>query len=239
MTARKITRHDMKHDEFVSFVGRITIWAEENLMTLVWGAAGILVTFGVGYAAWSWRDHTQIEGETALAQVELAFAATVGETAAAPGTESFATADEKYQTVLERADAVVEDHGSTKAAEVARYYRGLAYFEMGELEQARVHLEEFVDRNSNHFLAPLCRRKIAAAFELEGNLAEACARYRDLVVVETLAFPAGLALMDLGRCLTAQSDRVGAAEAFQHLLDDHPESPYAAEARQQLLDVRP
>jgi len=141
MTARKITRHDMKHDEFVSFVGRITIWAEENLMTLVWGAAGILVTFGVGYAAWSWRDHTQIEGETALAQVELAFAATVGETAAAPGTESFATADEKYQTVLERADAVVEDHGSTKAAEVARYYRGLAYFEMGELEQARVHLE--------------------------------------------------------------------------------------------------
>ena len=68
MTARKITRHDMKHDEFVSFVGRISIWAEENLMTLVWGAVGILVTFGVGYAAWSWREHTQIEGETALAR---------------------------------------------------------------------------------------------------------------------------------------------------------------------------
>jgi len=86
---------------------------------------------------------------------------------------------------------------------------------------------------------PLCRRKIAETYELEGNLAEACARYRDLVVVETLSFPAGLALMDLGRCLKAQGDRPGAAEAFQHLLDDHPESPYAAEARQQLLEIQP
>ena len=87
-------------------------------------------------------------------------------------------------------------------------------------------------------LAPLCRRTIAETYELEGTLAEACARFRDLIVVETLEFPAGIALMDLGRCLTAQGDRVGAAEAYKHLLDDHPESPYAPEARQKLLEVQ-
>ena len=60
--ARKVTRHDMKHDEFASSVGRIILWAEENMMTVVWAVMGVLVTVALGYGVWAWREHRQIQG---------------------------------------------------------------------------------------------------------------------------------------------------------------------------------
>ena len=236
--ARKVTRHDMKHDEFVSTVGRITIWAEENLMTLVWAAMGLLVTVALGYGVWAWREHRQIQGETALSAVEQAFTADVGEVAVG-GAETFPSEREKYQAVVERADEVIREHGSTAAGERARYYRGLALFESGQLVEAREALEAFVARDPDHFLAPLARRKIAETYEQEGDLEAACERYRDLTTVSAPEFPTELAYLDLGRCLFARGERDGAAEAYRSLLDEFPDSAYAGEARNKLLDIEP
>ncbi len=81
MSKRKVTRHEIKHDEFVSAVGRIAIWAEENLMLLVWSAGGLLVAVGIVYGIWSWREGRLLQGEAAFLEVRTAYEGTVGSAA--------------------------------------------------------------------------------------------------------------------------------------------------------------
>lgn len=235
MGTRKITRHEMKQDEFVSTVGRLTLWAEDHLAQIGWAAGGLVAAAALVLGVWSWRTSRALAGEAALAGVVEAYAASVGEAGGA--SESFPSRDAKFRAVLERADAVLRAQGSSPVAERARYYRGLALFELGQMADARQALQDFADRNRGSFLAPHARRKLAAIDEREGNLAQACDTYRQLTEVQVAEFPPELALIDLGQCLTASGAPDGAAEAFRKVIDQYPDSTYAADAQQRLLEL--
>ena len=234
----RITRHDMKQDEFVSTVGRITRWAEENVKLIAVWVGGVLATVVLVFGFWAWRENRFMAGEAALSGAVEAYAANVGAEGTSTTLETFPTRDEKYRAVLERADEVIRDHGSTPSGERARYYRGLALFETGDRVGARAALEEFVDRNARSFLAPHARRKIAIIDESEGNLQQACDSYRELTDVDVLEFPTEMALIDLGRCLRESGSTAEAIEAYQRIVDDYPGSTYASDAQQRLQELQ-
>ena len=233
MSTRKVTRQEMKHDEFVSAVGRITLWLEDHAQILLWALAGVLAAGGTGYGAWAYLDYRAIQSESSLSAVVEAYGAPVDLPADRAGAVavSFATDEEKYRAVIDRADETLRDYGSTRAGRVALYYRGLAFLELGEVETAGEVLGEFRRRNPRHFLAPMAGRKLAEIEESSGNLDAACALYRELTDVDIAEFPREVAYLDLGRCLEEQGDRSGAVGAYQTVLDDFPESIYAADAR--------
>ncbi|MGD8375788.1 MAG: tetratricopeptide repeat protein [Acidobacteriota bacterium] len=235
MTKHRITRQEIKHDEFVSTVGRMTRWAEDNARTLLLGVAAALVLFLGIYGFLQWQRSRNLRAEAALAEVTAAYHGTVA--GAQPGAESFASDAERYQAVVERADEVIAAYGSTSAADRARYYRGLALFDAGRLDEAAVALDEFLATSPDHFLAPFARWKKAQLLERRGDLAGACEGYRGLLDIQDPEFPNELAYLDLGRCLGDLGQEAEAADTYRRMLDAYPDSLYAADARQRLAEL--
>ena len=235
MSTRKITRKEMKQDEFVSTVGRITLWVEEHLSTLLWGAAAVVVVIGLGYGFVSWLNSRAIEAHGALSVVVETYSAPVGSAVPQdPRQATFATEEDKFRTVLLLADGVIQNHGSSDAGQLARLYRGLAAFELEENEAARGDFDKFLAGNASHFLAPLARRKLAEMDERAGNLDQACDAYRQLTQQATAVLPEELSLMDLARCLAAKGEREESGATYQRILDDVPAAVYVTEARNAL-----
>jgi tetratricopeptide (TPR) repeat protein len=235
MGTRKITRKEMKQDEFVSTVGRITMWVEEHLIALLWGAAAVLAVVALGYAVISWRTNRAMEAHGALSVVVETYGSPVGSAVPEnPGQATFTTEEDKFRTVMALADGVIQNHGSTDAGQIARLYRGLAAFELDENEEARADLEAFLAANPSHFLAPQVRRKLAEMDELAGNLDQACEAFRQLSQQASPVLPEELSLLDLARCLAANGEREESTATYQRILDDFPGSVYVSEARTSL-----
>lgn len=235
MSTRKLTRKEMKQDEFVSTVGRITLWVEEHLSTLLWGAAAVVVVVALGYGFVSWRTSRAMEAHGALSVVVETYSAPVGSVVPEnPGQATFATAEDKFRTVLLLADGVIQKHGSSDAGQLARLYHGLAAFELEENETARDDFETFLAGNASHFLAPQARRKLAEMDERAGNLDQACDAYRQLTRQASAVLPEELSLLDLARCLAAKGEREESGATYQRILDDFPGSVYVTEARNSL-----
>ena len=235
MGTRRLTRKEMKQDEFVSTVGKLTQWLEEKLHYVLWGAAGLVVLILAGFGLWSWQSAQEMRGQAALAALVETYGADAGSDAAGlPGAPTFATDQDKYRAVLVQAEQVMEEHGSTEAGEVGRFYRGLAHFELGSSDDARADFEEFQRRNPGHFLAPQARRKLAEVEERDGNLEAACNHYQALTESPARALPEEQSLIDLGRCLARKGDRTASSATYQRILDEFPDSIYATEARDSL-----
>ncbi len=235
MGTRRLTRKEMKQDEFVSSIGKLTLWLEANLAKVLMGAAGLVIVIIAGFGFWSWQAAKEMKGQAALASLVETFGADAGnESAGLPGAPTFATAQEKFQAVLVQAERVMEEHGSTNAGEIGRFYRGLAYFELGNSDLARTDFEEFQRRNSRHFLAPQAQRKLAELEEYAGNLDAACEHYQALTLSPARALPKEQSLIDLGRCLALKGDPEASSATYQRILDDFPDSIYANEARESL-----
>jgi TolA-binding protein len=234
MSRARVTRHEMKHDEFVSTIGRATRWAEDHWrqMALALGAA-VLVTLIATGVVW-WRQRRNLQAEAALGAVTEAYHADLG---AAAGDPSFPTDADRSRAVIERADEVIESYGSTPAGERARYYRALSLYRDGEVEEAARELDRFVERYPDHFLAAFARWKRAQIREQQGDLAGACEGYRALLDAQVPEFPSELAYLDLGRCLERSGQPGEAAATYRRLLEAYPESPYAADARQRLQPI--
>jgi TolA-binding protein len=241
MSRHKITRQEIKKDEFVSTVGRLMEWAEENVRTLLLTIGGILLVILAGFGIYRWQESRQMAAETALDRVTEAYHGTVGDEGTVggidPGAENFATDSERIDAAVQRADEVIDAYGSTAAGERARYYRALALFEGDRLDDAEQGLDEFLSRNPGHFLAPFARWKQAQILEQRGDRAAACEGYRGLLEVQVPEFPNELAFLDLGRCLNDLGEPGQAADAYRRMLDEYPESLYATDARQRLVEI--
>jgi TolA-binding protein len=234
MSTRKVTRHEMKHDEFVTGVGQATIWIEEHWPKVVAGLGGVVVLGLLVYGGWVWRTSKAMAGEAALSGVETAFSASVG---AGDAPHAYPTVNAKYGAVKDLADAVIAGHGSTPAGERARYYRALALFEMGDLAGARADLQAFVDRNPSHFLAGHAQRKIAETYEREANYGEACERYRKLGDAPPPGFPVEAVLFDLARCESERGKPQEAAAACRRIVTEFPDCAYVSDARALLTEL--
>jgi len=234
MRTRKVTRHEVKHDEFVTGVGQASIWIEDHWRKVLLAIGGVVGLAALVYGGWVWRASRAEAGEVALAAVETAFSAEVG---AGESANSYPTSSAKFGAVRDLADVVIAGHGSTPAGERARYYRALALFEMGDLPGSRRELEGFVDRNPGHFLAGQAERKIAETYEREGNLAEACDRYRKLAETTPAGFPPEIVLYDLARCEAARGNPQEAAAACRRIVSEFADSGYAADARALLTEL--
>lgn len=232
MGTRRLTRKEMKQDEFVSTVGRITEWVENHLTTLLWGAVAAVAVFALGYGFISWRTSKAMEAHGALAVVVETYSSPVGSSVPQnPAQASFATEEDKFRTVITLADGVIQKHGSTDAGQIARLYRGLAAYGLEDDESARADLEGFLAGNRSHFLAPQARRKLAEMDERAGALDQACEAYRQLTREPSTVLPVELSLLDLARCLAAKGEREESSATYQRILDDFPGSVYLSEAR--------
>src|ERR687891_136314 len=212
---RKERRHLKENDLAQTLIAaREAIEQRKNLLTgtLLAVLLGAVVIGGIVV----WQQEDDARAEQLLADAMVTFNARVippSTTPDAPGevpaaatlgaTGSYATEAAKLNAALPKLKAAADAYPSTEAGITARYHYASSLAELGKAEtQARA-----------------------------GQLNEAIATWKALASSTDEDLPKDAILMELGKAYQASGNQDEARKAFTQIIDEHPTSPYSAEAR--------
>jgi len=240
MAVRRITRKEMKRDEFVSAVGRLSLWMEEHVReALVY--AGVTLALIVGtLLMFGFLARREDRASALLARgIEMVDAPVRGmdPSGQTQGFLSFATEDEKYRAVLDQMDSILQTYPRSEAGKVALYYEGLCFSSLRRPQEAVRTLESFLSSNPGSFLAPMARAALAGALESSGDSQKALRIYQELSQGKTGSYPPQAALMEMGRCFEKLGKKEEARKVYRQVTTDYPDSDYSREADQRLKDL--
>lgn len=239
MSRHRLTRQEIKHDEFVSGVARVALWLEDHPRRVLAGAAvivaGLLLGLG-GHAVWRARQEKAL---AAFADVDRRYHAPVkGEQDAVfqrptPGV-SYATPEEKFTAVIEAADSVLKRFGSGPAARQTLYYKALSLRALGRYDEATAAFKDLLGRRVPPLPRALAQVALAETYEMAGRWEEAASAYKSLFDAASAPFPRELALLGEARCLEHQQKVDEARALYRKVVEGYPGSPYVAEAEDRL-----
>jgi TolA-binding protein len=225
--AQKISRKELKHDEFVDAAFDLGDWIQKNWRNLAYGAGAVVAVALVvgGYFAWSASGARKAKG--ALAEGMRLYGATeqgapAGGVAPAPD----------YAGALAAFERAGKAGGKSSVGRIAEMFRGAALLRLGRPAEA-VPVLEAVTRSADREVANSARALLAQAYEASGNGDGAEAVLRELSQ-EKSGYPGDVALLDLARLQRKQGKAEESTRTLQDLMTRYPQSARASEARSML-----
>jgi tetratricopeptide (TPR) repeat protein len=146
------------------------------------------------------------------------------------GHRHFTTEAARYEAAREEFAPIVRRYGNTPSGRVASFYLGLCESSLGNEEAAAEALQQAAGA-SQEIIATVSLYRLGQLQMAEGQLEEAIASFDLLLARNSDAFPADEALMSKARAQEAAGDQSGAMLTYQRVVDDHPDSFSAADAR--------
>jgi FimV-like protein len=196
------------------------------------------------------RQRTRTESEAALAEAMVALNAPVvpagvegaeGVPAAAAlsATGTFATEEAKLNAAIPKLKAAADAHPGTAAGIQARYHLAAALSSLGRHEEAITQFDEVVNRAGDGSLyGRMARLGKADAQSRAGQLDGAIDIWKSMAESEADDLPVDAILMDLARAYVQKGNTEEARKTLSEIVDNHPDSPYLAEAREELENLK-
>ena len=151
---------------------------------------------------------------------------------------TFASEAERRAEAGSALEAVRESYGSTSSGRLASLYLGRIAAAEGDTATARALWTEYLEANGlDGALAIGLQLNLYSLDRAEGRGEQLAAELRGAVATETSELPKDALLFELAATLDQLGDEEGAREAYQRIVDEHPDSAYAVRARQQLGPV--
>jgi tetratricopeptide (TPR) repeat protein len=157
-----------------------------------------------------------------------------GAAAAAAGDDepSFPSEEARRSRAEELFARVVEEHGASDAADVARVYLASFAAGAGDAERARELWQDFLDEYPKHMLGAEIRLNLYALDRAAGRGEEVAAELRAMLEEDDRPLPEDVVLHELAVTLEALDREEEAVEHYQRLVSEFPQSPFALAARQ-------
>ena len=236
---KKEFKRQIRENEFKTGVDHAVDWlrthADQLRVVLIVGvvAGGLLLGLS------TFRAQRLRSAEAGLAAARETFDAPVldelAEGAERPAGPSFATSEEKYKQALVAFDGVARQWPSLAAGRRARYYAALCRIELGDFQNARAALEELQARRDESPLeAALARVALADLERRSGELKKAIDSYRQMADDGAFPLPRDYALMKLASAQEEAHQGPEAGASYRRVVEEFPQSVYAAEARRRL-----
>lgn len=128
---RKITKKDLKQDEFLEFVVRAERFLRHNVKLLAYIGVGVVVVVAVALLMVSSRKHAEIQAAAALGAVQSIY-------------------DQgQYQQVIDQLKPVVQQFAGTKSAGIGVFYIASAYDRLGDDSSAAQYYQQYLDKYDN------------------------------------------------------------------------------------------
>ena len=220
---RRITRKQLKQDEFVSAGETIIRWFMGNWRPFVFGLVAVCLLI----VAW-WTVGRWSASRAGQASYELHQAVTAFDEAMAGGDQ--ATAQQQLQ-------AYIDDHGRSDQADMARVYLARLMMDQSDLEGARALLVEVSGRHGSDLVGSLAALDLVRLKVASGEGAEVVQGLEGVIVGQDTRLPRDVALWELGELLVRQDEPDRAKVYFQQLVDEFPESPFRGRASQRLTEI--
>ena len=247
---KRIERKHLKENELAHTLeaAREYIEPRKGALTTV---AMIVVVFVVAILAIGvWRNRSRGASEQALAEAMVAFNAPVvpagvegaeGVPAAAAlgATGTFATEEAKLTAAVPKLKAAADAHPGTPAGIQARYHLAGALAALGKHTEAIAAFDEVIDRaGSDSLYGRMAQLGKADTQARAGQLDAAIEAWKGMTADDDEVVPKDAVLMQLARAYVQKGNTEEARKAYTEIVDNHPNSPYTPEAREELENLK-
>lgn len=164
---------------------------------------------------------------------ELPAAATMGALGTYPSEEA------KLTAALPKLKAAADAYPDSEAGITARYHYAATLASLGRQPEAITAFEEVGKRaGADSLYGRMASLGKADTQAKSGQLDAAIATWKQLVDSKAAGVPEDAILMELGRAYQSKGSKDEARKTFSQLVEQHPTSPYAGEARAELENLK-
>jgi predicted negative regulator of RcsB-dependent stress response len=199
----------------------LVAWADKNRKQLMWTAGVVLAVVVVAGFYVMHKDSREAKANEAFFALK--------EPAPGRDTATAAMADQFAQ--------LANDYPETSGGARAMMEAGGIYFEAGEFEKSRTIFQRLLAEHPDFPLANTAAVGIAASLEAEGKVAEATARYEDIVHRGTPDSTWPQARSALARLYTQQNHPDRAFEMYKEMLEGRSGDSWTMEAQVQVREL--
>ena len=208
---------------------------------------GVVAVAVIAVGVSLFRQRSQGQGQDLLADALVALNARVvpANAAGAPGEEpaaaqfgatgTFSTESAKLNAALPKLKAAADAYPDAPAGITARYHMAGALAALGRHAEAITAFEDVTKRAGvNSLYGRMAVLGKADAQARAGQLDAAIATWKGIVAQSSSELPVDAILIELGRAYVTKGSTAEAKQTFTQIIDQHPDSPYAQEARTSL-----
>ena len=131
---------------------------------------------------------------------------------------------------------IIDDYGITKSSELAHYYAGVSFLNLGEFELAIKHLEKF--SSNDKMIKLIAKGAIGDAYLELGEPSKAIGYYEKAATTEDNVFVNPIYLMKAGQVYESQEEFQKALETYQKIKDNYPESQEGQKIEKYIAKVK-
>jgi tetratricopeptide (TPR) repeat protein len=247
---KRIERQHLKQNELAHTIENAREFLETRQRSIAGTIVGVVVVVLAVIAFMAYRNQTQSRGSELLAEAMVAINARVvptgttgeenlpaGATLGATGT--FSTEEAKLKAALPKLKAAADAYPDSASGITARYHLAGALATLARSEEAIKEYDEVVRRSgASSLYGRMARLGKADAQAHSGQLDAAIATWREMSTSNTGDLPVDAILIELARAYVQKGNTEEAKKTFTQIVDQHPNSPYLAEARTELENLK-
>jgi TolA-binding protein len=239
-------RHKLKENEFA----RTVVHARELVQTrgrdfASLAVIAIIAILIAGGYAW-WRQARNAKANTLLAAaLTVEEAPVIAPTAPAPGSPipvqqagTYATEQAKLEAALPELIKAADAYPNTDAGIAARYHAAAVLASLGRYAEAEQQFQQVVDNAGSLVYGRTARLGLADAQVMQGKYDSAIKIYQEATTDPKSQLPVDGVLMQLGRAYMKAGKKNEAAHAFTRVVEEFPQSAYAADARREMEEAK-
>ncbi len=226
--AQRVSRKQLKQDEFVEAAADAGHWIEEHWADLLkWIAVAVVIVVAI----LSWMAYSRSKQETTAKMLSTGL---WGYQQLQKGGFADTT---QLNELLGTFDEVSDRAGSSSSGQIAEFYRGAVLFRLGRTDEAISALEAVAASPSiGGSLSSTTDAMLARVYVDSGQRDKAIKTLDNSLQSERPDLPKDQILLTLAQIHEDGGDMDRARRAWQQIVDDFPTSPGAGQARRRLAE---
>lgn len=239
-------RHKLKENEFARTVARTREVMETRGRDVATIVVVVIVAIALAGGYGWWRQSRNAKANALLAgALAVEEAPVIAPVAPAPGSPipvqqpgTFATEQAKLEAASPKLLKVADAYPNTDAGITARYHAASVLANLGRYAEAEQRYQEVVDKAGNSLYGRTAKLGLADVLVSEGKYDNAIKIYQEVSTDTKSPLPIDGVLMQLGRAYMKAGKKNEAAHAFTRVVEEFPQSLYAADARREMEEAK-
>jgi len=243
---KRTERHKLKENEFARTVAQARDMMETRGGDIAKVTVAVLVlAAAVGGYMW-WRSAREARANEQLAAALATYQMPVvpppppapGSPPPLPQPGTFQSEAERLNASLPKFVDAANAHPNNEAGIAARYYEAAILAGLGKQGEAEQRYKEVIDKAGSSIYGRTAKLGMAEAQIAQGKYDSAIAIYTELSRDTTSTLPLDSVLLHLGRAYARAGKKDEAVRSFTRVVDEFPQSSYAADARRELEETK-
>jgi TolA-binding protein len=238
-------RHKLKENEFARTVAHARDTMQERGGDIARLAVIIVVAIVIAGGYGWWRQARNAKANALLAEaLAVEEAPVVAPAAPAPGSPlpvqqagTYATDQERLDAALPKLLHAADTYPGTEAGVAARYHAAGVLASLGRYAEAESRYKDVVDKGKGLY-ARTAKLGLADVLVAQGKYDDAIRIYQEISTDTNSQLPVDGVLMQLGRAYMKAGKKNEAAHAFTRVVEEFPQSLYAADARREMEEAK-